>query len=66
MFTFQLWVVFNHAAGCLTAHSTAWPLFTSPSFRLTLYAQSGQPGDDLSGQLLREEQPRGLAEQKAA
>lgn len=42
MFTFQLRVVFNHTAGCLTAHSTAWPLFTSPCFRPALYAQSGR------------------------
>lgn len=68
MFTFQRWVVFNHAAGCLTAHSTAWPLFTSPCFRPALYAQSGRPRDDLSGQLLRfsVEQRHGQAVRKAA
>lgn len=68
MFTFQLWVVFNHTAGCLTAHSTAWPLFTSPCFRPALYAQSGRPRDGLSGRLLRlsAEQRHGQAEWKAA
>lgn len=34
MFTFQRGVVFNHTRSCLTARSTAWPLFISPSFRL--------------------------------
>lgn len=68
MFTFQFWVVFNHTAGCLTAHSTAWPLFTSPCFRPALYAQSGRPRDDLSGQLLRflAKQQRRLAERKGS
>lgn len=68
MFTFQLWVVFNHPSSCLTARSTAWPLFTSPCFRPASYSQSGRPRDDLSGQLLRlsAKQQCGQAEQKAA
>lgn len=53
MFMFQLKVVFNHTLSCLTARSTAWPLFTSPNFRPALYEQSEQLREDPRGQFHR-------------
>lgn len=68
MFTFQPGFVFNHTASCLTARSTAWPLFTSPCFRPALYAQSGRPRDDLTGSSSASQPSSvgGQAERKAA
>ncbi|TNN64518.1 hypothetical protein EYF80_025266 [Liparis tanakae] len=46
MFMLRLKVVFNHTRRCLTACSTAGPLFTSPGFQLALCVQSEQLGED--------------------